>query len=100
MGPHAGGALTGEEHTSRAAYERHEKGDLRHIIVCEPDEVKGSGQQDVNRGRAGDRNGQDTLLASRARRWQFKNTPGFLIIIVVLLLRSEGVLGNERNERV
>jgi len=31
---------------------------------------------------------------------QFKNTPAFAIIIVVLLVRPEGLLGREFKERV
>src|SRR5207302_7607827 len=34
----------------RAPHERHKKGDLRHIIVCEPDEVKGARRHDVKHG--------------------------------------------------
>src|SRR5438309_11405592 len=34
----------------RAPHEQHEKGDLRRIIVCEPDEVKRARRHDVMRG--------------------------------------------------
>src|SRR5207302_10345862 len=34
----------------RAPHEQHEKGDLRRIIVCEPDEVKRARRHDVMQG--------------------------------------------------